>query len=382
MKIIDFAPYYSPHIGGMEKYSEELHENFAKRGHHITVFTPRLPLTVPQEETRGNIRILRYPAFDIIFNYPLPKIWTKEFWRQWKQINQEEFDLTISTLRFFVQPLFALYFAKRHRIPYLHIEHCSDYVKNTFFISFISRLVDMTIGRFTLSRADSIVTPSQSAARFVEKLANKKSTVIYRGMPFAEIDSIPPDQNLRIEAGEKKVITYVGRLIYGKGVKHLLEAVALLKRSDIILVIIGDGPERLPLEQYARENGITSQIKFLGNIPFSQVISFLKSTDIFVNPSYNEGLPTSVLEAGACYRAMIATNVGGTPEILTNNQSGLIIEPHSTEAIQKALETLLDNPLRRQELGENARKVIEQKFSWDHSLDAYLELIASLKKNL
>lgn len=382
MKIIDFAPYYSPHIGGMEKYSEELHENFAKRGHHITVFTPRLPLTAPQEETRGNIRILRYPAFDIIFNYPLPKIWTKEFWQQWKQINQEEFDLAISTLRFFVQPLFALFFAKRHHIPSLHIEHCSDYVKNTLLISFISRLVDMTIGRFTLSRADSIVTPSQSAARFVEKLANKKSTVIYRGMPFAEIDSIPPDQNLRIEAGDKKIITYVGRLIYGKGVKHLLEAVAFLKRSDIILVIIGDGPERLPLEQYARENGITSQIKFLGNIPFSRVISFLKSTDIFVNPSYNEGLPTSVLEAGACYRAMIATNVGGTPEILTNNQSGLIIEPHSTAAIQKALETLLDNPLRRQELGENARKVIEQKFSWEHSLDAYLELIASLKKNL
>ncbi len=382
MKIIDFAPYYPPHIGGMEKYSEELHENFAKRGHHITIFTPRLPLSAPQEETQGNIRILRYPAFDIIFNYPLPKIWNKDFWRQWKQINQEEFDLTISTLRFFIQPLFALYFAKRHRTPYLHIEHCSDYVKNTLLISLISRLVDMTIGRFTLSRADLIITPSRSAARFVEKLSRKKSTVIYRGMPFAEIDAILPDQNLQSEAGEKKIITYVGRLIYGKGVKHLLEAVAFLRRSDILLVIVGDGPERIHLEQYVRENSLSNQTKFLGNIPFSKVISLLKVTDVFINPSYNEGLPTSVLEAGACRRAMIATNVGGTPEILTHNQSGIIIPPHDTEAIKKSLEELLDNELRRQELGENARQEIEQKFNWDHSINMYLEKISSLSKTL
>jgi glycosyltransferase involved in cell wall biosynthesis len=243
-------------------------------------------------------------------------------------------------------------------------------------------LVDATIGRFTLSRADLIVTPSQSAARFVERLSGRTSAIIYRGMPFQEIDAIAPHQNLRTEVGEKKIVTYVGRLIYGKGVRHLLEAAALLKRPDMALIIIGDGPERLPLEQYARENDLTGQVTFLGNIPFSKVISFLKITDIFVNPSYNEGLPTSVLEAGVCRRAMIATDVGGTPEILTAGHSGIIIEPHNTEVLRQSLERLLDNPSLRQELGDNARKEIEQKFNWDHSLDAYLEQIATLPKTL
>lgn len=378
MKIIDFAAYYPPHIGGMEKYAEELHEHLAKRGCHITVFTPLLPPSAPKEESKGNIQIVRYPAFDIIFNYPLPKIWTKEFWQQWRRMNQGKYDVTISTLRFFVQPLFALFFAKRHRIPLLHIEHCSDYVKNTFLISLISRLVDMTIGRFTLSHADAIVTPSQSAARFVERLSGKQSTIIYRGMPFEEIDSLSADQTIRTQAGERKIIAYVGRLIHGKGVIHLLEAMNLLNRSDIFLIIVGDGPERATLEKYTEEHNLVDQVRFLGNIPFQSVIRILKATDIFVNPSYNEGLPTSVLEAGACRRAIIATNVGGTPEILTSHHSGIIIEPHDTEALRKALQELLDDPKRRQILGDNARQEIEQKFSWEHSVDAYLKKMSSL----
>lgn len=382
MKIVDFAAYYPPHIGGMEKYAEELHEHFEKRGCYITVFTPHLPTSSPSNETKGNIRILRYPAFDIIFNYPLPKIWRREFWEQWKEINNQKYDVVISTLRFFIQPLMGLLFARRHKIPLLHIEHCSDYVKNTPIISTISRLVDMTIGRFTLSHADTIVTPSQSAARFVKKLSGKNSTLIYRGMPLKEIDMILPDDAIRTQAGTRKIVTYVGRLIYGKGVIHLLEAVTTLNRSDVFIVIAGDGPERETLEQYAQEHGLTNQILFLGNIPFRSVISLFKVTDIFVNPSYNEGLPTSVLEASACRRAVIATNVGGTPEILTNNQSGIIIPPHSTEAIKKSLKELLDNELCRQELGKNARQEIEQKFNWDHSIEKYLKEISSLSKTV
>ncbi len=70
--------------------------------------------------------------------------------------------------------------------------------------------------------------------------------------------------------------------------------------------------------------------------------------------------------------------MGGTPEILTSHHSGIIIEPHNTEALRKALQELLDDPKRRQILGDNARQEIEQKFSWEHSVDAYLKKMSSL----
>lgn len=382
LKILDFAPYYPPHIGGMEKYSEELHENLAKRGCQVTVFTPRLPQSAIKVETKFNIRIIRYPAFDIIFNYPLPCVWKSEFWLQWKEINKEKFDITISTLRFFVQPLMALFFAKKHKIPYLHIEHCSDYVKNKPLITVISRIVDKTIGRFSLRRADAIITPSQSAAKFVNILSGKKSLVIYRGIPFPQIDSIFPEKSLRKRLRNKKIITFAGRLIHGKGVIHLLEALNLLKRNDIHLLIAGDGPEMKSLRKYAEKNNLHSQIEFLGNIPFNKLIGILKISDIFINPSYNEGLPTSILEAGVCRRAIIATDVGGTPEIITHNQSGIIIKPYSTWEIKNALQEILDNPKRQNELGENARKEIQEKFNWEKTISNYLKEMDYLRKKL
>lgn len=382
LKILDFSPYYPPHTGGLEKYAEELHQNLAKNNCHVTVFTSRIPKSAPKEELGPKIKIIRYPAFDIIFCYPLPCIWKKEFWDQWKKINKTKFDIAVSTVRFFVQPLMALRFAKKHKIPLLHIEHCSDYVKNKFFISLISRIVDMTIGRFSLSRADRIVAPSQSAARFVHILSGKKSSVIYRGMPFSEIDAISPNSALRQQLKNKKIIAFVGRLIYGKGIIHLLEAINLLKRADIFLFIAGDGPEMKNIREYVKKNNLLKHVNFLGNIPFSEVISILKITDIVVNPSYTEGLPTSVLEAGACRRAIIATNVGGTTEIINPDQSGIIIKPYSAKEIINALKTLLDNPERRNELGENARKEIEQKFNWERAVSDYLKEIELLQKKI
>lgn len=380
MKIIDFAPYYYPHIGGLEKYAEELHENLAKKNCEITVFTPHIPKSALKEESKFNITIIRYPAFDIIFNYPLPCIWKKEFWRQWRKINEINFDFAISTLRFFVQPLIALFFSRKHKIPLLHIEHCSDYVKNKFFVSLISRIVDMTIGRFSLSRADRIITPSQSAARFVNILSGKKSLVIYRGMPYAEIDGISPKNTLRQQFKNKKIITYVGRVIYGKGIIHLLEAMYLLNRSDTVALIVGDGPEIKKLEEYVESHNLKEKVIFIGSVPFAEVIAILKITDILVNPSYNEGLPTSILEAGVCRRAIIATNVGGTLEIIAHNQSGIIIKPYSTEEVKNALEKLLGDSELRNRLGEKACQEIKQKFNWENTISAYLKEMEFLKK--
>lgn len=380
IKIIDFSPYYPPRIGGLEKYAEELHENLAKKNCQITVFVPHIPKTAPANETRPGINIIRYPAFEIIFNFPLPSFWKTEFRQQWKIIKKEKYDVAISTTRFFVQPLLAFFYAKKNKLPLLHIEHGSDYVRGTFLITIIARIFDEIIGRYILRNANKIIAPSKSAANFVKLLSKRKSVVIYRGMPFQDIDTILPEINLQKKYADKKIITFVGRLISGKGVINFLEAIRNLGRSDIIAFIVGYGVEKENLEEYAKRNFMEQKVIFLGKVPFNKAIAILKISNIFVNPSYNEGLPTSVLEAGACRKAIVATNVGGTPEIITHNQSGIIIDPHNTQAIQNALLDLLDDPVRCESLGQNARKEIESKFNWEKSVNAYINEINSLIK--
>lgn len=380
MKILDFSPYYPPHIGGLEKYAEELHENLAQKGCRITVFTPRLPLNSPVKELEAGIDIIRYPAIEIIPNFPFPAFWKKEFWQLREEIKNENYDVVISTLRFFVPAVMAHFCARKKKVPRLHIEHGSDFVKGTFFITLIARAYDHTFGRMVLRGASRIIAPSESAKRFVKLLSGKDAPVIYRGMPFFEIDAIAPKNDLREKYPDKKIISYVGRLIYGKGVIHLLEAIKYLNRRDITTFIVGDGPEMENLKSYAKKNNISEQVVFLGSVPFTEAVSILKVSDVFVNPSYNEGLPTSVLEAGTCRRAILATNVGGTPEIITHEKSGLLISPRDVKELKNNLLKLIDNPELGRQLGESAREEIEKKFNWETSVQAYLREIESVIK--
>jgi glycosyltransferase involved in cell wall biosynthesis len=378
ISILDFLPYYPPHVGGLERYAYEIHQNLSQNGCRITVFVPHIPKNSPEEETDGNVTIIRYPAFEIIPAYPLPCFWRCKFWQKWGKIKKEKYDIVFSVTRFFVQPIMALVYAKMKKIPILHIEHGSDFVKHKFPVSLIAKIFDKTIGFFILSQADRIIAPSKSATRFIKILCHRDAPLIYRGMPFSEIDSIAPKEELRKELGNKKMIIYTGRLIHGKGISHLIEAISQINRPDIVLFIVGEGPERKNLEEYAKKNKLEKQIRFTEGIPFQEVIGLLKISDIFVNPSYNEGLPTSVLEAGACQRAIVATKVGGTEEIVTNGESAIIIPPCDTDAIRNALEKLLDNENERNRLGINARKEIEQKFKWENTTEAYLKEIEAL----
>jgi len=377
MNIIDFVPYYRPHIGGLEKFAEELHERFLEKGDRVVVFAPDLPQS-KLIETKGNFTIIRYPAFEIIPNYPLPKFWQKECQAQFKRLGEEPCDVVISTSRFFFLSVIAHIWAKRHHKKRLHIEHGSDYVTSTPIVTFLAYIYDKTFGVFVLKYADAVVAASLSAARFVKKLSRRKVPIIYRGMSYEHIESIPTNQTLRETYAPKKIITYLGRLIHGKGVTVLLDAISKMKQDDFVLIIVGDGPERERLEAQTHDLNLDARVVFLGSKPFDEAMGILKASDIFINPSFNEGLPTSVLEAAACNISIVATNVGGTPEIVEHERSAILIPPNDTKAIQYALESVLKSESLRHTLANAARERIKQYFTWEKNVAAYRSILRKL----
>lgn len=377
MNIIDFVPYYRPHIGGLEKFAEELHERFVEKGDRVIIFAPDLPQST-LVENEGSLTIIRYPAFEIIPNYPLPKFWQKSCQEQFRRLAKEPCDVVISTSRFFFLSVIAHIWAKRHHKKRLHIEHGSDYVTSTPVITFLAYVYDKTFGAFVLKYANAVVAASVSAARFVKKLSRREVPVIYRGMSYEHIESIPINQNIRNTYAPKKIITYLGRLIHGKGVAVLLNAVSKMKQDDFILLIAGDGPERERLEAQTHELNLSARVIFLGAKPFDEAMGILKASDIFINPSFNEGLPTSVLEAAACNVAIVATNVGGTPEIVQHQQSAILIPPNNSNAIRSALEIVLKDKALRHTLVQAANKRIRQYFTWEKNVAAYRSILRKL----
>lgn len=381
MNILVFSPYYPPHTGGLESHGDEFNKYLSRGGANVTVFTPRLPEDAPERESRHHdVQVIRFPAFELFHNYPLPKFWAKTFWVHWRELFLEDYDIVISRTRFFFPSLMATRFARKRHLPRVHIEHGSDFAHfNGRTKTLLGKVYDQIVGNFVLRTANVVIANSRASARFVCRLAKKNSCqVIYRGVEKEVILSMPPTEHVTDIPTGVPVIGFIGRLIDGKGVADLLKALAPLREKNFVFLIVGDGPERPRLEKLAHTFGIGSNVRFLGHQSFSEAIGYMKTFDIFVNPSHTEGIPTAVIEAALCRKAIVATNVGGTHEIITGRGDGFLVAPKNIAELSAKLALLLDNVALRESFGEKAFRAVEHKFSWDESIKKYFALFKDL----
>lgn len=275
----------------------------------------------------------------------------------------------------------ALLFAKRRRLTWFHIEHGSDFVQlNSWWKSAVARLYDLTFGRLVFRSSSQNIAISVAAAEFIKKFDPRATPIIHRGVEVAEILAVKPDHATAKRYQGKTILAFVGRLFDGKGVLDLLSALPKLKNPNWVCFIIGDGPQRATLEQEVARLKLTKQVIFWGNKPRLEAIALLKTASIFINPSYTEGLPTSVVEAALAGCAIVATDVGGTNEIITNNQDGLLIAPKQPNQIVAALDRLMNNPSEQKQFAKKAETRCSAHFDWNRSIEQYLKVFQGVAK--
>jgi glycosyltransferase involved in cell wall biosynthesis len=349
-KVVHFVPYFPPHSGGLEMYAKEWAENYAKMWWEIIVATFSWWQKTKNRNQDG-YEVVVLPAFDIIHNFPFPKFWLPSFWKGLSKIKRFNSDIVHTHTRFFLSTLLGGLFSKYYKIPWIHIEHGSGFVvTNKKFVSKMSRIYDMSIWKWCLSHADSIIAVSEACEHFVRDTFSVKNVrTIYRwidqnfGKPNRDHTSIH--------------IGYIGRLVDLKWVDILIEAFARVFKENpskhpLKLKIVGDGPERKNLEKQVESLHLGDHVEFLGSQSFQFVRGeFLPSLHIFVNPSLQEWLPTTVIEALAAQCRVVATDVGGTREIL-RYASFALVAPKSVRALTdgiiqeiKILSTLPSRPL-------------------------------------
>lgn len=380
MNILVFSPYYPPHTGGLESHSEEFARALATQGVSLTIFAPLLPEGSPHDESpQPGVRIIRYPAFEIISNFPAPKFWQPVFWRQLSSLSAENFNFVISRTRFFLSSLLALAFARYRKLPLVHIEHGSDFVQlSSELKTFVAKIYDLIIGKLIFRSSTITISISEAVKRFVARFDDRPSPVIYRGINFAALDAVPSDEALRQEYAGKIILSTVARLYHWKGIAVSVEAIRQLPddlRSKIIFLIVGDGEDFDRLQTL----GAGLPIVMLGRRKNVDVIGILKSTDIYLHSSFpGGGLSTSLLEALACGTAVIATRNEGAEEVVEHDRNGILVEAPDSALFRTAIETLANDPTRRNRYGQSTKQSVRERFDWGKTAEQYLKILKDL----
>jgi glycosyltransferase involved in cell wall biosynthesis len=174
------------------------------------------------------------------------------------------------------------------------------------------------------------------------------------------------------------VVGTIARLDPVKDLDTLIAAGALLRKThpDLTLAIVGDGAERNNLEHAARRHGMADAIRFFGQRHDARAL--LSAFDVYVNSSISEGISLTILEAMAAGLAVVATRVGGTPEVVRDGETGLLVPPRSPAAIADAVKKLIDNPMWHRDLGAAGRRTVEERFTIDRMVDRYAEIYSRL----
>ena len=184
-------------------------------------------------------------------------------------------------------------------------------------------------------------------------------------------------------AVRSNAVISVANLIPLKGLDILIQAFASLapRHPDWELWIVGSGNLLEPLRELSRRTNCEPAVHFFGRMARGQALSRVAQAKIFCLSSHREGLPLAVLEAMALNTAVVATRVGGSPEVIENGVHGLIVQPGSVSELSAALETLISDERKRIELAANAAARIKLEFSYQGWGQRYREVLSGVTRS-
>lgn len=355
-----FNGFYIPHLGGVERYTSKLSEQL-KSKYNIIVITSNDSNT-KDIEIVDDIKVYRLPVHNLCKNrYPLLKK-NRKYKELLNKILEEKIDYIICNTRYYQTSILGAKISKIKKAKLLFLDHSSNHVTigNKILDKFGAIYEDYLTNKIKKYNP-KFYGVSKRCNEWLKHFKIEASGVFYNsidGNVFKQYYKRKKDNN-------KIVISYIGRIIPEKGVINLLEAFKKVneKHDNIELIIAGDGP----LLNTIKEKYNFKNIIFKGKIGYEEVMKLCVETDIFVHPSmYPEGLPTSILEAGIMKTAIIATDRGGTCEVINDKKYGLIVEENIEDLVKK-LDYLLNNPNEIEKLKDMIHDRIINNFTWEET---------------
>ncbi|MBU3154815.1 glycosyltransferase [Clostridium estertheticum] len=218
--------------------------------------------------------------------------------------------------------------------------------------------------KYILKGADKVCSTSYNMAEETRKYYNEDIIITPFGVDIDKFKCYTP-----ILSSNNITIGVIKGLEKIYGIEYLIEGFSKVIHEykgskELKLLIVGDGTQKIKLESLVNELGINSNVTFTGKIDNDKVPEYINMMDIVCLPSLSESFGVSAVEACACGRPILATNVGGLKEIIFDDYNGFIIKQKSSEDIKLKIIKIIRNEVQMMEFSKNARKLVLEKYSW------------------
>jgi len=319
----------------------------------------------PRAETRNGIEVLhpRFPLLPKIGMTLSPLLLYRAVRPFVERLHRERgFDL-IDAHYFYPDGVAAAMLGQRLDVPTVITARGSD-VNLIAQYRFPRRLI-----RWAARQAAAVVTVSQALKDKLVALGveHERIHVLRNGV---DLELFHPNDQERLRAEldlRRPTLLSVGNLLAFKGHGLVIEALSLLPQCE--LVIAGEGPDRAAFEALARQRGVSERVRFVGSLDQQDLRRYYCAADALVLASSREGWPNVLLEAMACGTPVIATAVGGVPEIVTSTEAGVVVEERSAPALARAVRELSVRPRERA-----ATRRFAEQFGWEATSKGQLQL--------
>ncbi|WP_425806330.1 glycosyltransferase [Desulfitobacterium sp. Sab5] len=224
--------------------------------------------------------------------------------------------------------------------------------------------------KWILGKADYLCSTSHIMAKEMDcyiKVSQKIEVI-----PFGvDIDQFSPQENLGSTSSRKVIFGVAKYLQPVYGLDILFESFARLNKlrpGQALLKIAGDGPELFRLKSLAARLGIDQYVEWLGAMPNSKIAQFYRDLDVVVVPSRQESFGVTAVEGSACARPIIASRVGGLPEVVIDRETGIMVEKENVSELTQAMKYFMDHPEERVRMGQAGREFVLRNYAWKENV--------------
>lgn len=366
-RILIASAYYAPHMGGVERYTENLAKKLAELGNEVVVVTSSDSERTGSFVSENNVSLIEIPSVSLMNDrFPIIKPIPSTF-RAFRQIMELPIRDIIINTRYYPICHFACRVAEKKHIRPVLIDHSSGYLSTE--ISPMGYLMRLYEGLSTkiISRSKPVACAvSNRSLQWIKSLGFSPHSVIPNSIDADAYCSSASKRDWNSELNispDAFVVAYAGRLIEEKGVMKAIEAIDGIHGKNIHLIIAGSGPLNT-----AVSNAQNERIHFVGRLNESDMSSLLRYASCFLMPSeYPEGMPTVLLEAAAQKCAIVVSNCAGASDIIPESNFGTVLKDCAIGSIQKAVLAYFENPDLLFEHSHNVHDLVCSRFTWSQT---------------